>query len=153
MLHRLLSMKLPLEGSPHGAAHGQHLRFWLCVAELSEGKGMAEKAKEALRSPLLPATRVLVQNVWAQAAAHSDEVLLELARELENVEMPEAFATNCLAVAAQVLLHPAAGRPEAIESPMSLRAESAAKQKPLGHFDDDAVSRVIRQELCFTLSV
>ena len=129
VLHGLLSQKLPLEGSPHGEAHGQQLRFWLCVGELSDN--MAAKAKEALRSGLLPATRVLVQNVWARAAVGSEEVLLDLAKELEDVAMPEAFATNCLAVAAQVLLHPAAGRPEVMES-MSLRVDSEAKQKLLG---------------------
>ena len=34
-----------------------------------------------------------------------------LSQLLQNVELAEAFATNCLAVAAQILLHPAMGKP------------------------------------------
>ena len=33
-----------------------------------------------------------------------------LSQFLQNVELPEAFAANCLAVAAQILLHPAMGQ-------------------------------------------
>ena len=36
-----------------------------------------------------------------------------LSQLLQNVELAEAFATNCLAVAAQILLHPAMGNPSA----------------------------------------
>eukprot|EP00438_Fugacium_kawagutii_P014068 Skav204175 [mRNA] locus=scaffold903:508926:512000:- [translate_table: standard] len=75
----------------------------------------AKAAMEALRGPLLPATRVLVQNVWAKAASESQEQaatrVSQLVQILQNVELPEAFAANCLAVAAQLLLHPGKGQP------------------------------------------
>ena len=115
LLEMLKAPGLPVEGSPHGEAHGQQLRFWLCLGSLMSADDAAEAAgaaKEALRAgSLLPATRVLVQNVWAKAACESEEEISNLAQLLQNVELPEAFATNCLAVAAQLLLHPARGQP------------------------------------------
>ena len=66
VVEQLLKMhgSLPVEGSPHGEAHGQHLRFWLCLGSLmsADDVGAAAKAAiEALRAgSLLPATRVLV---------------------------------------------------------------------------------------------
>ena len=117
VLEQLLEMKtsLPVEGSPHGEAHGQHLRFWLSLGSLltaENAEKAAEVAIEALRSgSLLPATRVLVQNVWAKAIFESEEQVYILIRFLKDVELPEAFATNCLAVAAQLLLHPGKGQP------------------------------------------
>ena len=82
VVEQLLKMhgSLPVEGSPHGEAHGQHLRFWLCLGSLmsADDVGAAAKAAiEALRAgSLLPATRVLVQNVWAKAAMESEEQIL-----------------------------------------------------------------------------
>ncbi|CAK9111037.1 unnamed protein product [Durusdinium trenchii] len=113
-MEELLKLKdsLPVEGSPHGEAHGQQLRFWLCLGHLmsieSHTVAAAAAAREALqRGALLPATRVVVQNVWAQAVVQGPKrLVLDLVEQLKDTEMPEAFATNSLAVAAQLLLHP-----------------------------------------------
>ena len=113
LVQQLLKLQdsLPVEGSPHGDAHGQHLRYWLCLGHLishSNSLLAARAAELALqKGSLLPATRVLVQNVWARAASLGPaEIVERLAQLLDDIELPEAFATNCLATAAQLVLHP-----------------------------------------------
>ncbi|CAJ1438387.1 unnamed protein product [Effrenium voratum] len=132
----LLSDSLPSEGSPHGEAHGQHLRYWLCLGELlsaGDAFSAASAAQRALRAPLLPATRVLVQNVWAKAAfLAGDAVILPLAELLQDFELPEAFAFNALSVAAQLLLHPQRGQPCRDGQALQLQATSHAELQLLG---------------------
>jgi hypothetical protein len=88
VVEQLLKMhgSLPVEGSPHGEAHGQHLRFWLCLVSLMSADDVsaaATVAMEALRAgSLLPATRVLVQNVWAKAAMKSEEQILGISSKI-----------------------------------------------------------------------
>lgn len=108
---------LPPEGSPHGGAHGVNLRFWLCLGSLlttSMAARAAAAAEVTLRSgAALPATRVLIQNVWAQAAFLGGEpVLKKLTILLQNFKLPEALIINCMTVAAQLLLHPGRGTPK-----------------------------------------
>ncbi|CAJ1407866.1 unnamed protein product [Effrenium voratum] len=99
----LLSDSLPSEGSPHGEAHGQHLRYWLCLGELlsaGDAFSAASAAQRALRAPLLPATRVLVQNVWAKAAfLAGDAVILPLAELLQDfptrAHHPQKRTSSC----------------------------------------------------------
>ncbi|CAE7584608.1 TARBP1 [Symbiodinium natans] len=110
---------LPIEGSPHGEGHGQHLRLWLCLGELmdsEDAEDIAAEAQLALKSSPLPATRVIVQNVWAKAARLRGRTLvLSLADTLFDPDLPEAFAANAVSVAAQLLLHPGRGAPERLK--------------------------------------
>lgn len=118
LVRNLLSLRgsLTTEGSPHGDGHGQNLRLWLCLGELmsaDDAEVIAAEAKQALKDSPLPATRVLVQNVWAKAARLVGAPLVhDLAATLADPDLPEAFAANCVAVAAQLLLHPGHGATE-----------------------------------------
>lgn len=114
---------LPVEGSPKGEAHQCHVRFWLCVGALLEEADVDDKHHQALarevgeaaeqtvrKGGALPATRILLQNVWARALRVAPSVLLpSLIQALGDPTLPENTATPCVAVAAQLLLHPLHG--------------------------------------------
>eukprot|EP00746_Dinoflagellata_sp_MGD_P068949 gnl/MRDRNA2_/MRDRNA2_282979_c0_seq1.p1 gnl/MRDRNA2_/MRDRNA2_282979_c0~~gnl/MRDRNA2_/MRDRNA2_282979_c0_seq1.p1 ORF type:complete len:411 (+),score=53.46 gnl/MRDRNA2_/MRDRNA2_282979_c0_seq1:87-1235(+) len=61
-----------------------------------------------LQAPL-PGMRVLLQNIWARAARESPCALQALTALVSDLSLPEGFAACCVAVAAQLLLHPAHG--------------------------------------------
>ena len=111
--------KLPAEGSPKGVPHQRHLRFWLCVGSLVSvnvefavgAVAAVEDALRAQRQPL-PATRVILQNVWARAiwvslvnvddAGEAPPALQRLVTLLQDYSLPVALVTPLIAVAAQV---------------------------------------------------
>lgn len=99
------------EGSPKGEPHYRHMRLWLCLGTLLDMQPSlimeaAPVIEAALKSAAQFPSRVLLQNVWARAAWRSPAVLQRLVEALADASLPEAFAGRCVAVAAQLVLHP-----------------------------------------------
>lgn len=117
LLSQLLTKELPTlppEGSPRGEGHHRHVRLWLVVGSILEVEQslageVAAAVEPALRVASQLPTRLLLQNVWARAAWVNDTVLEHLCEVVEDLALPEGLAPRCIAVAAQLVLHPANG--------------------------------------------
>eukprot|EP00928_Gymnodinium_smaydae_P071175 TRINITY_DN54836_c0_g1_i1.p1 TRINITY_DN54836_c0_g1~~TRINITY_DN54836_c0_g1_i1.p1 ORF type:complete len:1132 (+),score=140.09 TRINITY_DN54836_c0_g1_i1:39-3434(+) len=155
LLHRFLSLhrELSPEGSPHGDVHGQHLRLWLCLGRLTTSDTVATiaaLAETVLRGGKpLPATRIVIQNVWANAALACGKVMQHLSELLQDASIQENFAYNCVAIAAQVLLHPHRGRPSAADGIVTEQVSGLDSPIAKGTAQFDLLAALVGWSSCY----